>query len=918
VDVAADTLLLEREREVSALEGAVSGVAGQLLFVEGPPGVGKTRLVAGARAAARGAGVTVLEARGAELEREFAFGVARQLLEPTVLAAGDDELFAGAAGVARRLFSPGDRDPAAAEAAFATLHGLYWLVVNLSDRAPVLVSVDDVHWADDPSLRFLDYLARRVEGLRIAVVLAGRPPEGGLWGQVAAQPEARVLRPRPLSEDAVRAIVRDRLGEEASDELCAACHVATHGNPLFLRELLHALDADGGRPSPEDVGAVGPAAVGRFVQHRLAMLGPDATELARAVAVLGDGADPGLAGVVAGLDDVSGPADALVRADVLTADARLGFVHPIVGAAVYDELAPGERHARHRVAARALTAAGAEPERVAAHVLLGGASDAAALEAAAASAAARGAPETAAGYLRRALEDPAAAPREAELLTELGRFELAAMELVAAEAHLRAATAADGPTEVRTSAAGFLTRAAAVAGGPIAEGAARTIEALADELRETDPERSLELGSDLLTLTEAAPASRPAMASRLERFTRQAAGHDQFEAVAEIHAANASLLDGGSAAAAIARIEAALARGLPARAMTSTLYVALTTLIVAEDLAGAERWLRAGLELARREGHATRQGLVFGLLAGIARSRGQLDDALVDAETGMALVDPRHVVWLRLVAVATAVHVERGDLEAAAATVALGEQVDLAHDRVYVHEFLVARGQLRVAQGDPERGLDDFLDCGARLERLSIRWLCDWRAFAMPVLAALGERERAARLAREHLTVVRAVGAPGALGRGLRTAGTALGDEALLEEAVTVLERSPARLELAHALYDLGAELTRRRRRREGRETLRAAMELATRCGARALAERARGELGAGGGRRARLELTGASALTPAERRVCELASTGDLTNRAIAQSLFVTEKTVELHLSHAYRKLGIRSRFQLAESLDP
>jgi MoxR-like ATPase len=90
VDVAADTLLLEREREVSVLEGAVSGVAGQLLFVEGPPGVGKTRLVAGARSAARGAGVTVLEARGAELEREFAFGVARQLLEPTILAAGDD------------------------------------------------------------------------------------------------------------------------------------------------------------------------------------------------------------------------------------------------------------------------------------------------------------------------------------------------------------------------------------------------------------------------------------------------------------------------------------------------------------------------------------------------------------------------------------------------------------------------------------------------------------------------------------------------------------------------------------------------------------------------------------------------------------------------------------------------------------
>jgi DNA-binding NarL/FixJ family response regulator len=132
---------------------------------------------------------------------------------------------------------------------------------------------------------------------------------------------------------------------------------------------------------------------------------------------------------------------------------------------------------------------------------------------------------------------------------------------------------------------------------------------------------------------------------------------------------------------------------------------------------------------------------------------------------------------------------------------------------------------------------------------------------------------------------------------------------------VAVAEASPARLEAAYALADLGGALIQRRRRREGRDALRLALELAHECGAAALAERARGELRSGGGRPPRLELTGVGALTPAERRVCELAAS-DRTNREIAQQLFVTEKTVELHLTNAYRKLGIRSRFQLAAVL--
>jgi DNA-binding CsgD family transcriptional regulator len=232
---------------------------------------------------------------------------------------------------------------------------------------------------------------------------------------------------------------------------------------------------------------------------------------------------------------------------------------------------------------------------------------------------------------------------------------------------------------------------------------------------------------------------------------------------------------------------------------------------------------------------------------------------------------------------------------------------------------MAARGRLRIAQGDVEAGLADLFWCGDQRAARGQRWPSDWKTFAAPALASLGESARAAELAREHLSDAKKVGALGALGRALRAAARTLdGDRrlALLEEAVSVLQRSPARLDLAYALADLGGELNRRNRRREGRERARTAIKLASDCGAVALAEIAQAELHAGPGRRARTELTGPSALTAAEWRVCRQAVEGR-TNREIAAALFVTEKTIERHLSSAYQKLGIRSRFQLSAAID-
>jgi DNA-binding CsgD family transcriptional regulator len=929
--------LLEREHELAGLRAGLSQACagdGALLLLEGAPGVGKTALVRQARAAAGQAGMLPLEATGSELEQPFAFGVVRQLLEPVIRREpGPTDLFAGGAGPAARLFEPDEQPARRAEVGFEALHSLYWLVVNITDRAPVLVSVDDCQWADRDSLRFLAYLAQRIEGLPVTMLLAGRPADpahteaGALWAQLAARPAAVALYPRPLSQAAAVAWTQDQLGTGAADEFCRACHTATGGNPLFLRELLRALDGAGVSPSAAaaaQVQAVGPAAIRRFILHRLAGLGTEAGVLAQAVAVLGDESELTLAGRVAGLapDAAREAADDLVRAGIFAPAGRVGFVHPIVRAALDENLAPGERQARHAAAAQVLAAEGAPAERVTAHLLRTGPTGdprrVGTLRAAATSAIRRGAPRAAAARLQRALAESPAEQERAEILTELGRCEVATMDFAAAEDHLSAAVTSDGALTTRAEAASVLGRCAVVSGGRSAQAAADALTSLGEQLRPADPDRAVELGSELLLVTTAVPELRGGLAAHLERFGELARGQPAYAALTRIVRAQERLFRGAPATAAVAEVQAALMNDLPPRARTDAVLLALMTLLYGEQYDLATRLLDIALDGARQEGHATRQGLIHGQRAVLALAQGALHDAQVEAETGLLLVAEPHFTVLQLLAVAITVHIERGELDAAAGLASRVEPAAVAEDHTYVPGFLVARGRLRIAQGRPDEGVADLLWCGRRLAAYGLLWPSDWRAVAAPALAGLGQDKQARRLAQEQVALARRVGAPGALGLSLRAAALVSGgDEGLdlLHEAVAVLDRSAARLELAHALADLGGMLSRAGRRPEGRDRLRQAIKLAGQCGAVALAARATAELHAGPGRRARTELTGPDALTAAEWRVCRQAAAGQ-TNRELAQALFVTEKTIERHLSSAYQKLGIRSRFQLTTAI--
>src|SRR6266700_3906786 len=234
-------VILERDAELAALSAAVAAAEaghGALVLVEGPAGIGKTTLL---RAACRGPDPQVLTARGLALEQGFGYGIVRQLLDPV---RGEDGLMDGAAGLAARVFEWTEAGPVEDDVRYAAMHGLYWLVANLAAAQPLVLAVDDAHWADPPSLRWLAHLAARLDGLPATLFLAARdgPDEPALLDELRVSPGVTRLGLGPLSPDATAALVRRRLGDRANQDLCREFHFSTGGNPFLLETLARALD----------------------------------------------------------------------------------------------------------------------------------------------------------------------------------------------------------------------------------------------------------------------------------------------------------------------------------------------------------------------------------------------------------------------------------------------------------------------------------------------------------------------------------------------------------------------------------------------------------------------------------------------------------------------------------------------------
>ena len=346
-------MLLDRDAELGALEHRLSAIGageGRVVVVEGPAGIGKSSLLAAVARSAAEAGMTVAGARGGPLGQDAVWGTARDLLEPLRSRPDWSELNGGAAALSRRALDPEAPEPAlAGDAMHAAVHGLVWLACNLAARAPTVLIVDDVHWADAASLRWLAELARRIEELPLGVLCAvrtGEPPG-------APEPLAELLaaaleppiRPRPLGPDAAQALVAARL-PAADAEFAHACHAVTAGNPFLLGALLDHLVAEDIaprrgdrraaerlRPGPDRPGrrTSAPAPLGRREPARARAGGP---RTRRAAAPRRPPGAPG-----SPRTPLARPTDC-ARRDSLHGDGPIALAHPLIAGALYADLGP--------------------------------------------------------------------------------------------------------------------------------------------------------------------------------------------------------------------------------------------------------------------------------------------------------------------------------------------------------------------------------------------------------------------------------------------------------------------------------------------------------------------------------------------------------------------------------------------------
>jgi DNA-binding CsgD family transcriptional regulator len=974
-------VILERDAELTVLLAAADAAEaghGAFVLVEGPAGIGKTTLLQlacarpgelGARPGELGArpselGARILTARGLALESGFSYGIVRQLIEPVRMSAGPgewDALLDGAAGLAARVFDGGDTGSVEDDVAFAAMHGLYWLIANLAARRPLVIAVDDLHWADAPSLRWLAHLAARIDGLPVALLLGVRsgPDEPAVLDELRACPAGTRLPLGPLGRAAAATLIRERLGEQADAELCQACHTRTGGNPFLLESVATALRAAGRGDALAQVENLAPEPVARAVLRRVRQLGEGAGRLTRALAVLGGPAPLRHGAMLAGQDltDAARLADTLRAADVLAPGAMLEFAHPIVRTAVYESIPPGERALAHTEAARLLEHHGADAERIALHLLrsepAGSAEVVALLRAAAAAASGRGTPGTAAAYLRRALDEPPDPAIKPALLLELG-LALAGERSPAAATVLKEAVDLTATPSDHATAALLSARVLGIWGHhDSADVICRDALTGRDSLGPVADSLEAELFANAwINAADTGKAQARAQARAQSRTQSQLADPGTSSAwhIYDALSATGAAQPATDALAHLAPVLAAGLRDIPPDSLAAV--YALLVLIWNEELASAASICDAVLSAARGRGSMSMVAHASALRSMIMRRLGQLDDAADDGKLALdfklATSPPLAVAWAAAFCIEALTRLGRlaeADVVAAAAA-------DREPPPGWIHTllFLQARGALRVAQRRPGEALADLLAAAQGWHALGIDnpAIASWRTDAAAAHLALGHPQEAAALAAEQLALARKVGTPTTLGIALRThAATAAGQqpaqppaeaspaeaspahespahespahespaEASLTEAISLLETTPARYELALALADLGACLRRSGRRSEARVPLRRALDLAQRTGAVLLAEQARQELLATGARPRRTALTGPDALTSAERRVAGLAA-GGLSNRQIAQHLFITLPTVESHLRHAFQKLGITSRADLPAQL--
>ena len=934
------SVLLERESALQQAERILArarGGEGGVLVIEGPAGIGKTALLDEVAASAAAEGFEVLRARGSELDRDFPFGVARQLLERRIALAEPLERRSLLAGVAQDALAPLGltADAVGGDALRRSLHGLYWLVANLAGRTPVLLCADDAHWADRESLRWLVYAARRLAGVRLVVTLGTRPSEPGaeqdLLDALSLDDAACLIRLAPLSTASVGTLIASHLPGAAATEFEAACHACTGGNPLLVSELLRQLASDGATPTADtarELSTFSVDSVARSVRRRLRQLGGEPTAIAQALTVFGDRAAGAELGAMTELDagSVRRAVRALIDAGIVCDDGGLRFVHPLIGASVGQDLAAIERAQWHGRAAAVLGTRGADPERIALHLLqVEPAADAEVVDAlvrAADQAAARGLASTAARFLRRAFGEPPPPDRRLAVLTALGETEALA-GLDGYEQHLSAAIEElSDPSEIARL--GLVLGRAVTWRGDYQRGY-EVVEATMDRVGSDHPAaRAVE--AELLGMSIEHHPMRWRSRDRVAQYAERLRCGEPVDVRIQGTIALSLARDHPPAALALGAAEAWLgAQGerLGEADSATTLGTCVGMLMTLGQLSRADEILDRMRAHGARRGAAYNTGFTSVCRSAVAFQRGEIVRAAADAKVaweittgddGLAPAGPIFLLWSA--GTLTNALVARGELAEAEACL---DRLPLPLPE-RTEGLLPARAELHLARGRVAEAIADYRAVGTLLGEEFAKLTQNWRLRLAVILAGVGERDEARELAAAELALARRFEVPWAIGAALAASGVVEGGRAgvaLLQEGVSMLEPTEARYDHAIALVELGALLRRTGSTAAAREPLRVGLDLAARGGATVLADRAHEELVTAGARprRERRMLTGPEALTASEFRVAALAAEG-LTNREIAQRLYVTESAVHFHLRNTFRKLGVTGRAQLGSAL--
>lgn len=919
--------IFERGRELDtadeALRSAAGGEGGSVLVIEGPAGIGKTRLAEVIVERADSSGFGVHRAQGDELEVGFAYGVLRQLLssmlEPHQLSdrpsvpEGPDQLTSVLT----------DGVTGTGSDALGIYYGFYRLLQDLAEGRPRLVCVDDAHWSDVRSLHALRFATRRLEEQSVVTVVTFRPSQDteqtDLIRQLSQLPAAHRLLLSPLGPDAVSELAGSILGEEPDPDFVRELQRVTGGNPFLVTEVL--AGAERGRcevTTSSDLETQVPDRVIESVQQRIKACGEPAERLAEAVAILGEGSLRDAARLASlDLSKAALASDALAAAQILTTGAALRFKHPLLRRAVAARIPPSQRGLAHSRAARILADVAAPPEEIAGHLLHAPEQAdpwiAETLIAAARREQNRGSPETAEPQLARALDEPPPQARRFHVAHELARVRtlLGHPEAIGtAQQALELASDADERAAARL----HLARAIGLKRG------FRSASDLLEEMRSSqepiDRDLALQLEAELLGLARLDGESYQQAVARLEELAPQATPARPASVVLLSNLALSALERNESPSKVSDLAGLALSQGWLIEETSLQLLYAITALMWIDQFDAAATACGQIDRAARKSGSVSLSSVQYGLQAMLNLRRGRVPDAAADARicSELALSDAAAEGTAFTRAHLADALMERGEWDEADRALADPAPEERADLNPY---YLQSRGRSHLVRHDPTAALRNFVACGDALARrggVDTPTMFPWRSLAARAQMQLGDHDRARHLAEEELELAETGRIPGAIGEAMTTLGTMEGGsegEQRLRAALEVLEESPRVLIRIRALTELGSLIRRRGRPKEARPPLKSALDLAHRCGAAAREEKARGELVRAGARPRRSAQTGVDALTPSERRVAQLVGEG-LTNRQISNALFVSPRTVSTHLTHIYQKLSVDNRDEL------